>query len=218
MWILKNIQDKVGECVCVWGESCHSVSLKLKLYTWKKTYMCAIKHMQKAAQKTIMVSDIAMKRKILCQLWLVVWSCSEKKPKQQAACEIRNGWMPKLKTKKKKKRLNKVQVLLFWFFFRFTLPFLCKHENRDKSHQDKCRAAGNFKNQGLHTLQNSTLLIFILLWHLSAEERKEAVSEEEREKDQKVSRGKMKIRAEKHPLERRKKWHTRIHLTALMHC
>lgn len=42
--------------------------------------------------------------------------CSEKKPKQQAACEIRNGWMPKLKTKKKK-RLNKVQVLLFWFFF-----------------------------------------------------------------------------------------------------
>lgn len=112
--------------------------------------------------------------------------CSEKNPKQQAACEIRNGWMPKLKTKKKKKGWTKYRCCCFDFFFlRFTLPFLCKHENRDKSHQDNYRGAGNFKNQGLYTLQNSTLLIFILVWHLSAEERKEAVSEEERKKDQK---------------------------------
>lgn len=93
--------------------------------------------------------------------------------------------MPKLKTKKKKKAEQSTGAAVLIFFLRFTLPFLCKHENRDKSHQDNCRGAGNFKNQGLYTLQNSTLLIFILLWHLSAEERKEAVSEEERKKDQK---------------------------------
>jgi len=68
---------------------------------------------------------------------------------------------------------------------RFTLPFLCKHGNTAKSHQDKFMAAGNFKNQGLRMLQSSAFLTFTLPWHLSAEGRKQSVSEEGREKDQK---------------------------------
>lgn len=42
--------------------------------------------------------------------------------------------------------------------------------------------AGNFKNQGQRTLQNSTFLILTLQWHLSTEDRKKAVSEDERKK------------------------------------